>query len=114
MQRWHNLNIISFDHSVADFQSGRDTPRKFLERCLEVIAARDETVKAFVTLNFAGARKSADGIKAKMMTGDYVIFKGPLKDNAGKVVIPGGTAYKQTDLNLEKMDYMVAGVVGHV
>jgi basic membrane protein A and related proteins len=61
-----------------------------------------------------GARKSADAIKAKMMTGDYVIFKGPLKDNAGKVVIAGGTAYKQTDLNLEKMDYLVSGVVGHV
>jgi len=61
-----------------------------------------------------GARKNADAIKAKMMTGDYVIFKGPMKDNAGKVVIAGGTAYKQTDLNLEKMDYLVSGVVGHV
>ena len=61
-----------------------------------------------------GARKNADAIKAKMMTGDYVIFKGPLKDNAGKVVIAGGTAYKQTDLALEKMDYLVSGVVGHV
>jgi len=61
-----------------------------------------------------GARKNADAIKSKMMAGDYVIFKGPLKDNAGKVVIAGGTVYKQTDLNLEKMDYLVSGVVGHV
>jgi simple sugar transport system substrate-binding protein len=49
-----------------------------------------------------------------MMTGDYVIFKGPLKDNAGKIVIASGAAHKQTDIALEKMDYLVAGVVGHV
>jgi len=30
------------------------------------------------------ARKAADGIKAQMVKGDYVIFKGPIKDNAGK------------------------------
>ena len=61
-----------------------------------------------------GARKNADAIKSKMMAGEYVIFKGPIKDNAGKTVIAGGTAYKQTDLALEKMDYLVTGVVGHV
>jgi len=33
-------------------------------------------------------RKMADGVKAKMMKDDFVIFKGPLKDNGGKVVIP--------------------------
>jgi Asp-tRNA(Asn)/Glu-tRNA(Gln) amidotransferase A subunit family amidase len=60
MQRWHNPHIISFDRSVADFHSGRDTPRKFLERCLDVIAARDKTVQAFVTLNIEAARKAAD------------------------------------------------------
>jgi simple sugar transport system substrate-binding protein len=61
-----------------------------------------------------GARKNADAIKSKMVAGDYVIFKGPLKDNAGKMVIAGGTVHKQTDLALEKMDYLVSGVVGHV
>ena len=61
-----------------------------------------------------GARKNADAIKSKMVAGDYVIFKGPLKDNAGKMVIGGGTVHKQTDLALEKMDYLVSGVVGHV
>ncbi|MFO1319784.1 MAG: BMP family ABC transporter substrate-binding protein [Burkholderiales bacterium] len=61
-----------------------------------------------------GARKQADGVKAKMVRGDYVIFKGPLKDNAGKVVIPAGSAHKQTDVELEQMNYLVAGVVGKV
>ena len=35
----------------------------------------------------AEARKQADDIKAKLTAGDYVIFKGPLKDNTGKTVV---------------------------
>jgi len=60
------------------------------------------------------ARKKADGVKAAMMKGDFVIFKGPLADNTGKQVIAGGTGYKQTDLVLEQMNYLVAGVVGKI
>lgn len=69
MQRWHNPNIISFDGSVANFQAGRDSPRKFLERCLNVIAARDDIVKAFVTLNIEGARKAADAATRRYKAG---------------------------------------------
>jgi len=58
------------------------------------------------------ARKAADGIKAQMVKGDYVIFKGPIKDNAGKTVVAGGTAQKQTDPVLEQMSYLVEGVIG--
>lgn len=58
------------------------------------------------------ARKQADGVKASMVKGDYVIFKGPLKDNTGKVVIPAGTEHRQTDVVLEQMNYLVAGVIG--
>ena len=61
-----------------------------------------------------GARKQADGVKAQMMKGDYAIFKGPLKDNTGKVVIPAGSVQKQTDIVLEQMNYLVAGVIGKV
>ena len=60
------------------------------------------------------ARKQADGVKASMMKGEHVIFKGPLKDNAGKTVIPAGTVQKQTDVALEQMNYLVAGVIGKV
>jgi basic membrane protein A len=60
------------------------------------------------------AKKRADGIKAQMMKGDYVIFKGPLKDNTGKEVIAAGTNLKQTDPVLEKMNYLVDGVIGKV
>jgi simple sugar transport system substrate-binding protein len=58
------------------------------------------------------ARKMASGIEAEMKKGEYVIFKGPLKDNTGKVVIPAGTAYKQTEPVLESMNYLVEGVIG--
>ena len=56
----------------------------------------------------------ADGIKAQMMKGDYVLFKGPLKDNTGKEVIAAGTNLKQTDPVLEQMNYLVEGVIGKV
>jgi simple sugar transport system substrate-binding protein len=61
-----------------------------------------------------GAKKNADEIKAKMIAGTFDIFKGSLKDNKGNVVIAGGKAFKQTDLELEKMNYLVEGVIGSV
>jgi basic membrane protein A and related proteins len=60
------------------------------------------------------ARKSADGVKAQMMAGSFDIFKGELKDNTGKVVIAKGKTLKQTDLELESMNYLVEGVIGQV
>ena len=60
----------------------------------------------------AEARKHADEIKAKLVAGDYVIFKGPIADNKGKTVIGAGTERGQKDAELEKMDYLVEGVVG--
>jgi simple sugar transport system substrate-binding protein len=58
------------------------------------------------------ARKNADAVKAKMVAGQFDIFAGELKDNTGKVVIPKGKVYKQTDVELEGMNYLVEGVVG--
>jgi simple sugar transport system substrate-binding protein len=60
----------------------------------------------------AAAKKKADAAKAKFMDGKMVVYKGPLKDNTGKVVIAAGVEQKQTDIALEKMDYLVEGVVG--
>jgi simple sugar transport system substrate-binding protein len=47
-----------------------------------------------------------------MMKGDFVIFKGPIKDNAGNTVIAAGVSLGQQDMVLEQMNYLVAGVVG--
>ena len=58
------------------------------------------------------ARKRTDAVKAKMMAGTLDIFSGEIKDNTGKVVIPKGKAYKQNDLALESMNWLVEGVLG--
>jgi basic membrane protein A len=60
----------------------------------------------------AEARKHADDIKGKLTSGSYTIFKGPIMDNKGKTVIASGTDRGQTDPELEKMDYLVEGVIG--
>jgi basic membrane protein A len=60
------------------------------------------------------AKAKADEAKAKLTDGTLVIYTGPIKDNTGKVVIPAGTAETQTDINLEKMNYLVEGVVGKI
>jgi simple sugar transport system substrate-binding protein len=60
----------------------------------------------------AEARKHADDIKAKLTAGTYTIFKGPIVDNKGKTVIGAGTERGQKDPELEKMDYLVEGVIG--
>ena len=60
------------------------------------------------------ARKQADAVRAAMLADKFDIFKGELKDNTGKVVIPAGKVYKQTDVALEGMNYLVEGVVGKV
>ena len=59
-----------------------------------------------------GARKNAEDIRARMIAGSFDIFAGELKDNTGKVVIPKGKAFKQTDIELEGMNYLVEGVIG--
>ena len=60
------------------------------------------------------ARKGADAVKAKMMAGTFDIFGGELKDNTGKVVVAKGKVFKQTDIELEGMNYLVEGVIGKV
>jgi simple sugar transport system substrate-binding protein len=59
-------------------------------------------------------KTKADAAKAALTAGTLVIYKGPLKDNTGKVVIPEGTERPQTDIELEKMNYLVEGVVGKI
>ena len=62
----------------------------------------------------AAARKDADAAKAKFLDGSMVIYKGEVKDNTGKVIIPAGKERKQQDAELEKMNWLAAGVIGNV
>jgi Asp-tRNA(Asn)/Glu-tRNA(Gln) amidotransferase A subunit family amidase len=54
------FRALTFHDAVAHFRDGSDTPRAYLERCLEAIAEREAVVRAFVTLNLTGAREAAD------------------------------------------------------
>ncbi len=58
------------------------------------------------------AKKDAEAAKAKFMDGTMVIFKGPLKDNSGKEILPENKEYKQQDMQLESMGWLVEGVIG--
>jgi simple sugar transport system substrate-binding protein len=60
------------------------------------------------------ARRQADAVKAEMLKGGFVVFKGPLKDNRGAQVIAAGTGYPETAIELESMNYLVEGVMGAI
>ncbi|RAI43798.1 amidase [Rhodoplanes roseus] len=49
-----------FSACRADFADGSDSPRHFLERCLEEIDRLEPTVRAFVSLDAEAARRLAD------------------------------------------------------
>jgi len=60
----------------------------------------------------AKAKQHADAVHKKFMQGKMVVYKGPIKDNTGKLVIPKGKSYAQTDIWLESMNWLVEGVIG--
>jgi simple sugar transport system substrate-binding protein len=62
----------------------------------------------------AETKTKADAAKEALTAGKLVIFKGPLKDNSGKEIIAAGTERGQTDIELEKMSYLVGGVKGSI
>ena len=57
-------------------------------------------------------RTQAEAAKAKFMSGSMVVYKGPIKDNTGRVVIAAGKEHVQTDIWLESRDWLVEGVIG--
>ena len=63
------VTLLSFSDAVPGFADGTDTPRAYLERCIETIEAREPAINAFVTLNLDGARKAADASTARYRDG---------------------------------------------
>lgn len=59
------------------------------------------------------AKKAVETARAKLLDGSLVIFKGELKDNKGKVVIPAGKQYSLQDPQLQSMNWLVEGVLGN-
>src|SRR6185503_3095046 len=61
--------MLSFHDAVAKFRGGGDTPRAYLERCIERIEALEPAVMAFAFLNLERARKAADESGARYKAG---------------------------------------------
>ena len=59
--------MLSFHDVAAKFRDGSDTPRAYLERCIERIEALEPEVIAFAFLNLDRARQAADesGVRYK-------------------------------------------------
>jgi simple sugar transport system substrate-binding protein len=93
---------------VKDFQAGKKIPNMVRGGLREGIVKPAPYGPAAP----AEARQAAEAARARLLEGSFAIFKGPLKNNAGKEVIPAGKAYPQTAIELESMDYLVEGVIG--
>jgi len=63
------FRALTFHDAVAKFRDGSDTPRAYLERCLETISEREPVVQAFVVVNEAGGRAAADASTTRWRDG---------------------------------------------
>jgi simple sugar transport system substrate-binding protein len=100
--------ITVYKAFVEDMQEGRPLPN----------FVRGGLADGFIKMSPYGlavsdtARNHADTVKAEIMKGGYAVFRGPIKDNKGAIVIAAGKAYPETAIELESMNYLVEGVVG--
>ena len=69
MTAYKDFKPLTFHDATKGFRDGSDTPRAYLERCLETVAAREPVVKAFTAINEAGARSAADESAARWKAG---------------------------------------------
>lgn len=69
MTAYKDFKPLTFHDATQRFADGSDTPRAYLERCLETVAAREPVVKAFTAINEAGARSAADESAARWKSG---------------------------------------------
>ncbi|WP_422012581.1 amidase [Reyranella sp.] len=69
MTAYSDFKPLTFHDATKRFADGSDSPRAYLERCLETVAAREPVVKAFTAINEAGARDAADASTARWQAG---------------------------------------------
>jgi simple sugar transport system substrate-binding protein len=99
---------VLYPRFVKMFTSGEAIPNFYRGGLKEEIVK----VSPYGSMVSAEAKKKADEVKAELTAGSYVIFKGPIADNKGATVIAAGVSRGQTDPELEKMSYLVDGVIG--
>lgn len=59
------FKALTFHDRLPDFEDGSDSPRAYLERCLETVAAEEPVVQAFAFLDEDLARAAADESSAR-------------------------------------------------
>src|SRR5690349_6016714 len=69
MTAYADYQPLTFHDAARRFTDGNDSPRAYLERCLETVAAREPVVKAFTAMNEAGARAAADASAERWKAG---------------------------------------------
>lgn len=62
------LDPVSFQERRKEFFDGSDSPRRYLERCIERIEAIDGPIMAWAFKNYDGARKAADASTTRYKT----------------------------------------------
>jgi Asp-tRNA(Asn)/Glu-tRNA(Gln) amidotransferase A subunit family amidase len=69
MTAYADYKPLTFHDAACRFTDGNDSPRAYLERCLETIAQREPVVQAFTAVNETGARAAADASAARWKAG---------------------------------------------
>ncbi len=67
-----SYRMRTFHDLRESFLDGTDSPRDYLERCLECIESREPVVKAWVNLNQENARKAADESEKRYRQGKAI------------------------------------------
>ncbi|KIH82991.1 BMP family ABC transporter substrate-binding protein [Pseudomonas batumici] len=106
--QWHW--IVPYLQFVAGVQEGR-SPAHVLRGGLAEGFVINTPFGSAVS---AEAKSAFETARAELIAGTRVIYSGPLKDNKGNLVIPEGTAYKDSDRALDPINYLVEGVVGEI
>jgi basic membrane protein A len=102
--------ITVYKQFIVDAQAGKPLPN----------FVRGGLTEGFVKMSAYGpglsaaGRKNVDTVKAEIMKGGFSVFKGPMKDNKGNVVIPAGKSFPETAVELESMNYLVEGINGAI
>ena len=63
------FKALTFHDVTPQFHDGTDTPRAYLERCLDTIAERESQIQAFTAMNEADARTAADASTERWKSG---------------------------------------------
>ena len=64
-----SFQALTFHTARECFANGSDTPRAYLERCIETVETREPVVKALANINLESARAAADASSSRWQDG---------------------------------------------